>query len=210
MLSISDALTYAAAGWAPPQQAVRLLQELGNYAEYSGAPSTAETYCFAKTLLNWCVMGTSWRAHLVPGHASLPALLHQHSAAHSTTVPSVHAAQLRTRMAGGERWWSAAASPTSPQCPAPSQACACGSRQLLRGAAVKQPGGRRGVEHLCGICGAGIVKAMREQVEDIRAAKLKIFVRRGGPQVHPSRQFTAFKDQEAASSCWSCTYPVCC
>lgn len=30
------------------------LQELGNYAEYSGAPSTAETYVFAKTLLNWC------------------------------------------------------------------------------------------------------------------------------------------------------------
>ena len=29
-------------------------QELGNYAEYSGAPSTAETYTFAKTLLRWC------------------------------------------------------------------------------------------------------------------------------------------------------------
>lgn len=33
---------------------------------------------------------------------------------------------------------------------------------------------------------AGIVKAMREQVEDIKAAQLKIFVRRGGPQVPPS------------------------
>lgn len=32
------------------------LQELGNYAEYSGAPSTAETYVFAKTLLNWCAV----------------------------------------------------------------------------------------------------------------------------------------------------------
>ncbi len=29
-------------------------EELGNYAEYSGAPSTAETYTFAKTLLRWC------------------------------------------------------------------------------------------------------------------------------------------------------------
>lgn len=36
-----------------------LIQELGNYAEYSGAPSTAETYVFAKTLLNWCAKGMS-------------------------------------------------------------------------------------------------------------------------------------------------------
>jgi ATP citrate (pro-S)-lyase len=28
-------------------------EELGNYAEYSGAPSTAETYGFALTLLQW-------------------------------------------------------------------------------------------------------------------------------------------------------------
>jgi hypothetical protein len=31
-----------------------LAHELGNYAEYSGAPNTAETYAYAKTLLDWC------------------------------------------------------------------------------------------------------------------------------------------------------------
>lgn len=28
-------------------------EELGNYAEYSGAPNAAETYAYAKTLLDW-------------------------------------------------------------------------------------------------------------------------------------------------------------
>ncbi len=30
-----------------------LARELGNYAEYSGAPNAAETYAYAKTLLDW-------------------------------------------------------------------------------------------------------------------------------------------------------------
>ena len=33
-----------------------LAQELGNYAEYSGAPNAAETYAYAKTLLDWCAV----------------------------------------------------------------------------------------------------------------------------------------------------------
>ena len=96
-------------------------QELGNYAEHSGAPSTAETYTFAKTLLN-----------------------------------------------------CATASPDGRQ------------RALLVGG---------GIANFTSVAGTftGIVKAMREAEEDIRAAKLKIFVRRGGPQV----------SQEALSSTWA-------
>lgn len=109
-------------------------------------------------------------------------------AAYSLTTVFVHAAQLRIQTAGGELWWLAVASPTSPQCPARSQACACGSQQLPRDAAIKQLEVHRGAERLCGTCIAGIVKAMREQVDDIRAAKLKIFVRRGGPQVRSLAQ----------------------
>ena len=38
-----------------------LAHELGNYAEYSGAPNTAETYAYAKTLLDWCAPPLSGR-----------------------------------------------------------------------------------------------------------------------------------------------------
>ena len=36
--------------------------ELGNYAEYSGAPNTAETYLYAKTLLDCATANADGRA----------------------------------------------------------------------------------------------------------------------------------------------------
>lgn len=85
-------------------------QELGNYAEYSGAPSTAETYVFARTLL-----------------------------------------QCATASPDGRK------------------------RALLVGG---------GIANFTSVAGTftGIVKAMRELSEEIKAANLKVFVRRGGPQ----------------------------
>ena len=44
-----------------------LAQELGNYAEYSGAPNAAETYAYAKTLLDWCAIRLEHKAATVAG-----------------------------------------------------------------------------------------------------------------------------------------------
>ncbi|KAK9800315.1 hypothetical protein WJX73_000787 [Symbiochloris irregularis] len=84
-------------------------EELGNYAEYSGAPSTAETYQYARTLIDCATSnaGSSRRALVVGG-----------GIANFTDV----AATFR-----------------------------------------------------------GIIKAMREKADAIKAANMKIFVRRGGP-----------------------------
>ena len=50
-------------------------EQLGNYAEYSGAPNTAETYAYAKTLLDCATanadgarpwMGPNFRVWIYP------------------------------------------------------------------------------------------------------------------------------------------------
>mmetsp|Transcript_6541 Transcript_6541/g.18864 ORF Transcript_6541/g.18864 Transcript_6541/m.18864 type:complete len:425 (-) Transcript_6541:108-1382(-) len=85
-------------------------QELGNYAEYSGAPSTAETYTFAKTLLRCCTANPDGRKR---------ALLVGGGIANFTSVAATF---------------------------------------------------------------TGIVRAMKELADEIKAANVKVFVRRGGPQ----------------------------
>lgn len=99
-------------------------EELGNYAEYSGAPSTAETYGFARTLLQ-C----------------------------ATSTPD---GRKRALLVGG------------------------------------------GIANFTSVAGTftGIVKAMRELSEEIKAAQLKVFVRRGGPQWQAGLQLMRMMGEE--------------
>ncbi|EIE24609.1 ATP-citrate lyase subunit A [Coccomyxa subellipsoidea C-169] len=83
--------------------------ELGNYAEYSGAPNTAETYAYAKTLLDVATSSADGRA--------------------------------RALLVGG------------------------------------------GIANFTDVAATfkGIIQAMREKADAIKAAEMRIFVRRGGP-----------------------------
>ncbi|KAK9838424.1 hypothetical protein WJX84_002886 [Apatococcus fuscideae] len=118
-----------------------LAEELGNYAEYSGAPNTAETYAYAKTLLECATANPDGRP--------------------------------RALLVGG------------------------------------------GIANFTDVAATfkGIIKAMQEKAHNIKAARMKILVRRGGPNYQAGldlmRKLDACKDASVVAFCFRIKFSSC-